>query len=149
MVIMRNPSLVSEVLEESSRAQGDGHHSPPARVQGQPDWCTCSECREMLTHLERVCCGKNEQNCFSRLRDFDIVVLDELILHVARAYIQEIFAIQDDDDYNRANPYAGYRQYTLGVGHRRLIPSCCVWKIRDKYPTAFGQYRGYVPGRVG
>ncbi|XP_061167593.1 P2X purinoceptor 7-like [Saccostrea echinata] len=150
----RNPSLVFDVLEESSRAQGGGHHSP-ARVQGQPDWCTCSYCREMPTQVERVCCGQTEQNCFSRLRDFDIVVLDELILHVARAYRQEIFAIQDDDDYNRANRHAGYRQYTLwqhghlGAGHRRPIPSCCVWKIRDKYPNAFGQYRGYVPGRLG
>lgn len=137
------------------RAQGGGHHPPPARVQGQPDCCCCSYCREMPTQLELVCCGQTEQNCFSRLRDFDIVVLDELILHVARVYRQDIFAIQDDDDYKRPNRHAGYRQYTLwqhgnlGAGHHRPIPSCCVWKTRDKYPNAFGQYRGYVPDRLG
>ncbi|XP_062621673.1 uncharacterized protein LOC134283245 [Saccostrea cucullata] len=58
----RNPSLVFGVLEECSKAERGEHHPPPAHMQGQPDWCCCSHCREMPTQVERVCCNQTEQN---------------------------------------------------------------------------------------
>ena len=92
---------------------------------------------------------------FFFLQDFNLLVLDELILHVAQMYRQHVLALPQDEDYNKGKRFAAYRQFILwhhgrlGVGVRRVIPSCCVWAIRDKYPDQYGQYHGFVPSRLG
>ena len=87
-------------------------------------------------------------------QDFDLVVLDEVVL-VAQRYRQDVLAAGHDDDFNRGKRHAAYRQFILwnhgylGAGNRRVIPSCCIWKIWDKYPDRLGQFRGFVGGRLG
>lgn len=152
-VTKKYPALVFDVLEAGSRTRvQQGYH--PSPDQGGPNWCSCRNCREMPTEAERLCCGQLPENCFSRIRDFDLVVLDELILHVARTYRQDVLAVPNDNDWNRGNRHTAYRQYILwqhgrlGAGNRRVIPSCCVWRIRDTFPDPFGQYSGFVHGRL-
>jgi hypothetical protein len=54
----------------------------------------------------------------SLLQDFDRIVLDEAVLGVARMFREELVVMPHDEDYNRSNKYAAYRQYTvIPFGH--------------------------------
>ena len=75
--------------------------------------------------------------------------LPHIFEHVLYAMPQEKEAGE-----NRAMRHAAYRQFVLwqfgklGKGDRRVIPSCCIWKICDKYQDPFGQYTGFHPSRI-
>ncbi|XP_070562624.1 P2X purinoceptor 7-like [Ptychodera flava] len=108
----------------------------------------------MPTERERLCCKRLPPHCVSRLEEFQVVVLNELILAIARAYRNDTLAMDDEDDLSKSNRYAAYRQFIvwqhgrLGAGNRCVIPSCCVWAIRDRYPDPYGQYTGFHPSRL-
>ncbi|XP_060084834.1 P2X purinoceptor 7-like [Ylistrum balloti] len=108
----------------------------------------------MPTEAERVCCGKSRERCVSILPDFNVLVLDEAVLALARLYRNDVLVLNEEVDLMKANRHQGYRQFILwqhgwlGTGNRRVIPGCCVWRIRDGYPDPFGQYKGFVPGRL-
>jgi len=74
---------------------------------------------------------------------------------VARRTREDMLVQPHDQDFNRGSRHAAYRQYIfwvhgfIGAGNRRDIPSCVVWRIRDKFTDPLGQYVGYVPGRLG
>lgn len=46
---------------------------------------------------------------------------------------------------------AAYRQFTLwkygklSKGDRRVVPSCCVKKVREAFPSESGHYMGFRP----
>ena len=62
--------------------------------------------RWMYNHLSLL-------NILSLLQDFGRIVLDEAVLGVARMFREELVVMPHDEDYNRSNRYAAYRQYTI------------------------------------
>ena len=47
-------------------------------------------------------------------QDFDLVVLDEVVL-VAQRYRQDVLAAGHDDDFNRGKRHAAYMQFILWI----------------------------------
>jgi hypothetical protein len=121
-----------------------------------PDWCVCHRCLQMPTVQERLCCQQQPARCFSQLPGMDTVVLDREVLEVARRHRNDILGDEPEvQDLNRAFRHAAYRQYVLwrhgrlGEGDRRVIPACCVWRVRNAFPEPTGQYVGFIAGRFG
>ena len=85
-------------------------------------------------------------------QDCQVLVLDEGVLLLARR-LRRDFIVHDEVTESKANWHAAYRQFILWTcgkltkGDRRVIPSCCVLKIWDKYPNPLGQFTGFKPDR--
>uniref|UniRef100_A0A673LFX2 P2X purinoreceptor 7 intracellular domain-containing protein n=1 Tax=Sinocyclocheilus rhinocerous TaxID=307959 RepID=A0A673LFX2_9TELE len=155
--LARDPSQMFDIMHlTASDASPAG---PP--LSRQPSWCVCANCREMSSDLERKCCG---------LPHMEAYILQEGVLHLARRIWTDIRAVPDAVEAGKSNRqfrytlknkgaskdkkvllwhreaplflrvYAAYRQF----GHRVVIPSCCVWTIRDRFPDPHGQYQGYL-----
>ena len=119
---------------------------------GNTDWCTCSCCRTMTTYEESICCKDDvpqdrlgDHSCITAHDDFAVVILHEAVLKTTLSMLNNLRG--DSLNYeNNALRYAAYRQFTwwiynrLGQGVRRVIPSCVLWAIRDRYPDVNGAY---------
>uniref|UniRef100_A0A1A8G121 P2X purinoreceptor 7 intracellular domain-containing protein n=1 Tax=Nothobranchius korthausae TaxID=1143690 RepID=A0A1A8G121_9TELE len=148
----RKPELVFDAPRNNQARSGA---PPPADLLGIPPWCTCGSCRDMPTLLERKCCGQEPNHCVRLLPHFSLFCLDEGNLQIHRQFREDLMAVRparEAGDDNREYRYAAYRHFifwqrgALGRGNRLVIPSCCVWAVRDRYPDPYGQYKGFVPG---
>lgn len=114
--------------------------------KGNTSWCTCGMCKVMETELESLCCQEEVpsdyfegKQCITEKENLEIVCLHKEVLKTTLAALN-YFQGNVIEFTNQAFRYAGYRQYTwwvhnrLGQGVRKVIPSCVIWKIRDKYP---------------
>ena len=125
-------------------------HDPPppepAQQSNSVPWCRCTKCQNMPLPMENVCC--RQRCCITTLEFFETSMLDINVLTIA---IHSRCDDYGDDPLFTPAEYrkAAYRQYIiwqhtyLGRGNRKVILSCVVWAIRNRYPAPDGQYLGF------
>ena len=142
-VIQAEPQLILDFLCQVPPA--DSHTAGSSKA---PSWCTCGYCREMSRDIDKVCCKLQPENCLSNTAEFAILCLDRMVLAVAARFNNNTFALNKPLNNNEAR-YASYRQFIywrhgkLGQGKLKVLPSCCLWKVRDHFPDPNGQYAGF------
>ena len=103
-------------------------------------WCICGKCRSMPLEKER---------CITTMDFFESAVLDMNVLSISIVNRSDMYA--EDPEYNPSSYCkAAYRQWILwnhgylGKANRRVVPSCVIWAVRDRYPAPPGtSYLGF------
>ena len=119
-----------------------------------PEWCICQNCVEMPTAAERKCCKKAPSKCLA-LDHHWYFLLNPFNIALHNGFRNDILAEQEEANKNKSLRHGSYRMFIMWVhkklsaGDRRVIPSCCVWKIRNEFPDEFGQYTGFKPSKFG
>lgn len=129
--------------------EGGPSHPGPSDPSGENNnlpWCLCGRCQPMPTPQENLCC--KSRPFITTTEMFETVVLNRDILSVAIVHRSDVYSDNyryEPSDYHKA----AYRQWTmwrcgyLRRGNRRVIPSCVVWCVQDKYPAPDGNYLGF------
>ena len=129
-------------LELLQPIKGGGPPVDEPQPSDQPGWRISGRCRPMPLPAENLCCRT--------LEFIQSAVLDINILSIAVVNRSDIILFADDPDYSPSGyRKAAYRQWMLwnhgylGRANRRVIPSCVVWAVQNKYPAPDGQYLGF------
>ncbi|KAI8499020.1 hypothetical protein Bbelb_234730 [Branchiostoma belcheri] len=89
--------------------------------------------------------------------EIDLYILQRGVMRLNRDTRNDVLALQEDQEPgadHREFRHAAYRQFVvwqhgrLGEGNRVVIPSCCVWRIRDEFPDVNGHYTGFRVNRL-
>ena len=100
----------------------------------------------ILIRNARQMMGENQ--CITEREDFAAVCLNGAVLRTTLSMLNNLRG-ENLSYENNALRYAAYRQFTwwvhnrLGKGVRRVIPSCAIWAIRDKYPQENNLYESF------
>ncbi|XP_057290742.1 P2X purinoceptor 7-like [Hydractinia symbiolongicarpus] len=123
-------------------------HGNRRRTEDNPGWCVCGQCIEMEEERDQVCCQNNIKN--HENAEFRHLILDDRVLDLAMRGNSDWLQYPFDPEENACWRYTAYRQYImwfwghLGSGNRKVIPSCILRKIRERFPSVDGIYRGFM-----
>ncbi|KAL3876084.1 hypothetical protein ACJMK2_003691 [Sinanodonta woodiana] len=154
--------------DESSESDSDDSHFFKFSTEENEDslldeevdevnlWCSCQHCMTMQTRSESKCCkdmnivdGKMEEagiSCITEHDGFQANCLNEHVLETSYyEYLEE--HEPNDQSIHELYRYIAYRRFVrwifqrLGQKQRKILPSCVVKAIREKFPSQ--QYCGF------
>ncbi|KAM9810567.1 P2X purinoceptor 7 [Neosynchiropus ocellatus] len=115
-----------------------------------PRWCKCGSCAASSDHQEELCCRHSEGPCISSSPLFDRLVLHRPLLEAVLLYRNPFAPVGRTADLRHC-AYEQYVKWRFGLPPEEshpAIPSCCVWRIREEYPSPDGKYSGFQPDRT-
>lgn len=141
--------------------RGGGMEQEESRTMDS-SWCLCGRCAVMPTATECICCKELEAvrgklgesdgvHCITQHGRFSAMCLEPEILRPVLVLLHDArCSTLQEPISNRAYRLCAYRLFTswihgrLGAHTRRIIPSCVVRSIRNKFPDDNGVYTGFM-----
>ena len=86
-------------------------------------------------------------------QDVDYLILEPAVLTLANRFRNGFLLEEEEENFNKAMRFAAHRQFTLwrygfmAANRRKPIPSCCVGRIRRKFPSS-PRYIGFRASRL-
>uniref|UniRef100_A0A3B3YC00 P2X purinoreceptor 7 intracellular domain-containing protein n=1 Tax=Poecilia mexicana TaxID=48701 RepID=A0A3B3YC00_9TELE len=143
--------LQPDVNADAQPPQDQKPTSDPKRRQ--PGWCKCGCCTSSALPQEELCCRRSDGACIASSPPFRRLVLDRWLLQAVLLY-QDPLSPPAGGAQPAALRHCAYRQFIswrFGVppdDSHPVIPSCCVQRIREEYPSPDGRYSGFRPVRT-
>uniref|UniRef100_A0A7N6B937 P2X purinoceptor n=1 Tax=Anabas testudineus TaxID=64144 RepID=A0A7N6B937_ANATE len=119
----------------------------------RPVWCKCGCCSPSSLPWEELCCRQSDGVCITSSPLFEQLMLRRSLLEAVLLY-QDPLSPPADRGQTSDLRHCAYRQYIswrFGVpptDTHPVIPSCCIWRVREKFPSPDGQYSGFTPVRM-
>lgn len=147
-------SLLQSDVGANLDAQPPLDHKPdPNPKPRRPAWCKCDHCTPSSVPQEELCCRRSVGTCITSSPLFEQLVLSRSLLEAVLLYRDPLSSLADRGQTATLR-HCAYRQYIswrFGVppnDTHPVIPSCCVWRVREEYPSPDGQYSGFRPVRI-
>ncbi|TNM90076.1 hypothetical protein fugu_004310 [Takifugu bimaculatus] len=115
-----------------------------------PAWCKCDCCVLTPVPHEELCCRRSGGACITSSPLFELLVLRRSTLEAALLYRDPLDPLTGPGQTTTLR-HCAYRQYIFwrfgeqADGSHPVIPSCCVWRIREEYPSLDRRYSGFRP----
>uniref|UniRef100_A0A674PPF2 P2X purinoceptor n=1 Tax=Takifugu rubripes TaxID=31033 RepID=A0A674PPF2_TAKRU len=115
-----------------------------------PAWCKCACCVLTSVPHEELCCRRSDGACITSSPLFELLVLRRSTLEAALLYRDPLDPPTGPGQTTTLR-HCAYRQYIFwrfgeqADGSHPVIPSCCVWRIREEYPSLDRRYSGFRP----
>ncbi|XP_070820639.1 P2X purinoceptor 7 isoform X1 [Chaetodon trifascialis] len=147
-------SLLLPGVGANDDAQPPLEHKPDLNPKARrPVWCKCDCCTPSSVPQEELCCRQSGGACITSSPLFEQLVLSRSLLEAVLLYRDPLSSLTDRGQTAamRHCAYGQYISWRFGVppnDTHPAIPSCCVRRIREEYPSPDGQYSGFRPARM-
>ncbi|XP_029115542.1 P2X purinoceptor 7 [Scleropages formosus] len=140
---------LATALHAPPKQRADIALQEPPRSE-QPAWCQCARCRPSDAPQEQLCCRQSRGRCISTSPAFERLALGRPLLESVLLYRDPLLDLSTEAAPRllRHCAYDVYIDWRFGAereGACPVVPSCCVWRIREEYPSPDGRYRGLRP----